>query len=162
MATKKKPNDSAIPYSGSITPQPRLLRGLLPFGPSPHHGSFHNAPDRVWWQAEPQMTFRPAGLMMWGVPPGAFIEMLLIGPVPQLIAAVGPIPAEWFTTWDSYDAVFKAHQEGKDPPGWGDFQIMSPGMYFRVEMMIPDQLKGQLNPDWASDVRLLCWGHLVR
>ena len=133
-----------------------LLKSLLPFGEFWYLGEFAGAQ----WQAEPQMAFKPKGLMIWDAPERSAVELILIGCIPQIVCTVGPIPAKWFSSFDSYEQVWEAHERGKEPPGWGDFQIISVGMTCQVRMIPPKDLKVS-ESDW-SKVQLLMWGEAIR
>lgn len=135
---------------------PRKLKALLPFRDSPNlYGD-----NYVEWECVPQEPFLPSGLMIWNAPEMSTIEIILIGNRVELVAGIGPIPAKWFTTQDSYEQVWKAQLEGKEPAGWGDFHIIGVGMRVRIRMA--SHRSYPANKEKWEKVQLLMWGHSVR
>lgn len=132
----------------------QTIRSLLPFDGAP------SVAERLAiWHTEPQATFRPHGLMLWNLPDeSAAVELVQIGLTPQLVAAVGPIPARWFTFAHSYEQVWAAHQRGIDPPGWGDWMIIAIGLQVQVRLSSKRDVTAE---EWGR-VQLLMWGESIR
>ena len=87
-------------------------QGLLPFKFAAAGG---DKLDHTTLRANTQRLFKPRGLLLWDV--GATqLEMMLIGSNLELVCDFAPVPARWFTLADSFAAVAKAVQEGKEPP----------------------------------------------
>lgn len=132
-------------FTGLHKPTASIVRSLLPFERMKVDGV-------KTFEAEPFETFKPEGLMIWGASYYATVRHILIGAVPQLVAGIAPIPARWFASSQSYEQVWRAHREGKDPPGWGDFSIVYHGMTVKIEI-----------EDSSFDgVQLLMWGKSLR
>lgn len=121
---------------------------LLPFTRSEDSGYLGLGYARVY-STEPQVIFKPKGLMIWGAPDDAEVMHVKIGRSPQLTATWGPIPARWFSTFQSYEEVAKAIEEGKMPAGFGHFDVIQRGMTVEVHI----QSKEKLPP-----TKILMWG----
>lgn len=132
----------------SLLRPPVAKRMLLPFRP-PEDTGYDGLGYRRVYTAEPQVIFKPKGLMLWGELDDAEVTHVKIGRDYQLVATWGPIPARWFSMAKSYEEVMKAFEEGKDPPGWGEFNVIQLGMH--VEVLIDSKKK--LGP-----TQILMWG----
>lgn len=86
--------------------------------------------------AEPQRPFKPLGLMLWGVGDGVCVQPF-VGTDYQLIASFGSLPARWFTTAQSFAEIVKMLDEGKQPPSWGQWKTVTPGV--RISLRFLDQ-----------------------
>lgn len=130
------------------------FEALCPF----RHGAPHAEDCLV---ALPQRTFLPRGLMLWGVPDGACVN-IFVGRDLELVVEYGPIPAKWFAALDSFAQVAAAVDAGKEPPGWGKWDIVRPGLIIRLEFSKHNALSrldgGRLN---AGEIQALMWGHAV-
>ncbi len=94
---------------------------------------------------ETQRPFIPKGLMLWNV--GYLqVEAALIGTDLQLVCSFGKVPAAWFATQQSFEAVVLAQRAG-DAAGWGHWRTVHPGVYVRLQFDGP-----------AAHVRALMWG----
>lgn len=110
------------------------LTGLTPPGPpeKPRHGLLpFSREDTLTLKAETQRLFRPRGLMLWDVGLTT-IRVMLIGTNLEQVCALNSVPARWFTMADSFAQVAKLVDEGKEPPGWGDWSIIYPGVIARL------------------------------
>ena len=105
------------------------------------------APNQI--EAHCQRVFKPRGLLLWDV--GRLsLDLLLIGNDLQLMCSFGPLPARWFTTADSFDAIAKSVADGKEPPAWGDWSAVLPGVLVRLRFDGP-----------APNAQAVMWGEYV-
>jgi hypothetical protein len=111
--------------------------------------------DNNTLQAAPQRTFKPRGLMLWGVPDGACVNVF-VGRDLELVVEYGPIPAKWFAAFESFAQVAAAVDAGKEPPGWGKWDVVHPGLFIRLEFSTRD---GQRLD--AREIQALMWGHVL-
>ena len=118
-----------------ISIPPRVLKTLLPLG------DVNREPGGRTFTGHPDVAFKPRGLMIWNAPDDAQVMHILIGPNYQLVASVGPIPAKWFAIAQSYEQVWQMQQQGLEPPGWGDFNVISVGMLVRVRIVSHEVVK---------------------
>lgn len=110
------------------------------------------------FDAQPQELFRPHGLIIWGAPPQTTVELLKVGNKGQLLVGYGTFPARWFAQGDSFAAISKMVDEGKEPPAWGTWDTAEVGNIIRVSLL---SKKGKpLGPD--DGIELLMWGKSVR
>lgn len=118
-----------------------LIRGLLPF----------ELPQGTMLQAFAQQRFKPHGLMLFNC---GDLDLLMqrIGRTEQLVCSFGPVPSRWFGHWESFAALSKAIDEGKEPPAWGDWDSVEVGNIVRLEFSAP------LPPN----ARALMWGTFIR
>lgn len=122
---------SAITY-------PRVEQSLCPF-------TYHAGV----WLAQPQRPFRPRGLMIWDAPPKSSVQ-IMIGCDLQLVVDVGPLPTRWFSSFQSFEQIAKAIDEQKEPPAWGTWRAVEPGM--RIMLRIEPA---------SEDLQLVMWGDSV-
>jgi hypothetical protein len=122
--------------SGKTPGMPKLPG--LDLAPDKRQGvlTFTRREESPYFQAECQRIFKPKGLLLWDVG-RASLQMLTIGTNSQLICSFGPLPARWFTTADSFDAVAKAVASGKQPAAWGSWDIVQPGVLVRLHFDEP-------------------------
>jgi|SRR5882672_2824485 len=121
-------------------------QGLLPFKfAAPTESGY----EHRLLQANTQRLFKPRGLLLWDVGT-AQLEMMLIASHLELVVDFAPVPARWFTLADSFAAVAKALQEGKEPPGWGSWSAVYPGQQVRLRFDQPQPL-----------AQALMWGEYV-
>lgn len=117
---------------------------------------FERSTDRVdgLFVADVQKPFKPKGLMIWGVGAGDVVRIATIGRDHQLSVSFGDLPARWFSTWQSFADIAKAVDEGKEPPGWGEWSFVQPGLQIRILLSHPDP--GRV---FGPSVELLMWGY---
>lgn len=111
-----------VPYRYPRSPHvPTVKKGLC---------AFESLPDR--FQAQTQRPFKPKGLVIWGTPPMATLEIALIGTSSQLLVSFGDFPARWFNQGDKFAQIQEKMDAGKDPAGWGDWKAVEPGVLIRI------------------------------
>lgn len=111
-----------------------------------------------FWNGEPQRPFRPAGLIVWGAPAGAMLEMATIGRDMQLAVSCEPVPVRFFAMGESFADIAKKLDEGIQPPAWGNWDAVVPGV--RARIRIVDRNGRGLGP--ADGIELVMWGFAVR
>lgn len=109
------------------------------------------------FEAMPQRTFRPRGLMVWGAPLKALVRAIVCRDSPAVTYEA--IPARWFSMQQSFEQLAKALDEGKEPASWGDWNTVRPGMQIRIELLMTDVMP--IDSEQAEEVQLLMWGHAV-
>lgn len=98
-------------------------------------------------RAEPQKPFLPMGLMLWDV--GVLnVSAALVSTTLQLVCSFGAVPARWFATQQSFDAVMRAQRAG-DAATWGHWTVAHPGQLVRLQFDGP-----------ANRVQALMWGKI--
>lgn len=128
---------------------PAKVETLCPF-------DWNTAADTL--QAILQRPFEPKGLMLWNVPDGAQL-MIFIGTGAELIASVGPLPARWFTAFESFQQLAAKLDQGLEPPGWGTFNKVYPGVMIRLRF---EARRGEtLNEKELKKVEAVMWGYSV-
>lgn len=107
---------------------------MLPFpNKSSDTGDLGRGYERVYW-AQPQVHFKPKGLMIWGVPDDGDVTHIWIGRRLQVVATLGPIPAKWFSMAQSYEQIEQALKDGVEPPSWPDFDVVMVAQEVRVHI----------------------------
>lgn len=114
-----------------------------------HNGSF--------FMAQPQLLFKPLGLMIWGAPEGATMEAAYVGNMMQLLVSMGKFPAAWFAQSQSFEQIFERAKEGLVPASFGSWDTCKVGMLLRV--MIESKTGAQLGPQ--DGVQIGMWGWTV-
>lgn len=109
------------------------------------------ATSEMMLQAMPLRPFKPSGLLLWDVP-GKETVRAFVGTDMQLEATFEPVPARWFAHWRSFSEILRAIAEGLEPPGWGEWNLVYPGVIIRLIFSEPI----------ARDVQAVMWGHTVR
>lgn len=99
----------------------------------------------------PSRPFKPKGLLLWDVP-GSETVRAFIGTDQQNSVSFEPVPARWFTHWRSFAEIARATSEGHEPPGWGEWSLVRPGLMIRLVFSAPI----------ARSVQAVMWGHTVR
>jgi len=122
----------------STAPRSFDVEALLPFRPG---GEFSNG----WLVAETQKPFLPKGLMLWNAE-GLQVSAAYVGTNLELVCGFGSVPAAWFATQQSFEAVVAAQKAG-DAAGWGHWSVVHPGVLVRLQFDGP-----------AAHVRALLWG----
>jgi hypothetical protein len=98
------------------------------------------------WQAQPMKPFQPRGLMLWDV--GTLqLEAMVIGRDDQMRVSFGRVPARWFTVAQSFEQLAESVLAGVEPPSWGHWDPLYPGLLVRLVFDGP-----------ADDVQALMWG----
>lgn len=110
--------------------------------------------DKRQWEANPQMPFKPCGLMLWDLPPRTMLSQSLIGMDEQILASHAPIPADFFTTAKSYDQLMAQVEAGLFPPSWPTFDSMTPMVHARIVLLDAEAERFHT----SSGVRLCMWG----
>lgn len=114
------------------TPAPKKM--MLPFlNKTDDTGDLGRGYERVYW-AQPQVHFKPKGIMIWGVPEDGDVTHIWIGKRLQVVATLGPIPAKWFSMAQSYEQIAKALEDGVEPPSWPDFDVVMVAQEVRVHI----------------------------
>jgi hypothetical protein len=114
-----------------------------------------------FFMAMPQRSFRPHGLAIWGAPPGAMVEQLVVMQ-DHVQVSCEPIPARFFAMGDSYAQLGKLIDEGKEPPNWVTWPMCLPGCSIRVGIRtsaVMDHGSGfalSLGP--ADGIEICMWG----
>lgn len=94
--------------------------------------------------------------MLWDVPEGTQL-MIFVGTNLELIASYGPLPARWFAAWESFQQVAAKLDEGFEPPGWGTFSKVQPGVMIRLSFQKPDgSLQAYMD---FEKIEALMWGY---
>jgi hypothetical protein len=101
-------------------------------------------------EALAQRPFRPSGLMLWDVPDSAKVTVS-IGQNAQLNVVFDPIPCRWFSHFRSFAEVVRATADGLEPPAWGAWDAVHPGMLIRLTFSEP-----------VPSAQALMWGHTVK
>lgn len=102
--------------------------------------------DGRMFQAEPMKPFHPRGLMLWDV--GTLqLEAMTIGRDDQLVVSFGRVPARWFTVAQSFEQLCESVLQGVEPPSWGTWDPLYPGIRVRLVFDGP-----------ADGVQALMWG----
>jgi hypothetical protein len=120
------------------------VEALLPF----RHGGELGAGaylSNEWLIAETQRPFFPKGLMLWNAG-GLEVSAAFIGTNLELVCGFGSVPAAWFATQQSFEAVVAAQKAGA-AAGWGHWTPVHPGVLVRLQFNGP-----------AAHVRALLWG----
>ena len=82
-------------------------------------------------QAQPMRPFLPRGLMLWDV--GTLqLEAMVIGRDDQLVVSFGRVPARWFTVAQSFEQLAASVLGGVEPPSWGEWDPLYPGLIVRL------------------------------
>ncbi len=98
------------------------------------------------FQAAPMKPFLPRGLMLWDV--GTLqLEAMVIGRDDQLVVSFGRVPARWFTVAQSFEQLAESVLAGVEPPSWGTWDRLFPGVLVRLVFDGP-----------ADAVQALMWG----
>ena len=124
-------------------PRPLAVEALLPFR---HGGEFAGRYSNEWLVAETQKPFQPKGLMLWHAD-GLEVSAAYIGTNLELVCGFGSVPAAWFATQQSFEAVVAAQKAGKAAAAWGHWSPVHPGVLVRLQFSGP-----------AAHVRALLWG----
>jgi hypothetical protein len=123
-----------------------VRRVLLPFEWSPS-GSFH---------ARTQMPFRPDGLALWGAELAqASVQRIQSGNMIEAMAAIGPVPAQFFALLpgQGWNELVKLIAADEPPAGWADFGTMEPGQVVQIEVTRDGRRIGP-----SDGVELAMWG----
>lgn len=139
--------DLAVDLTPSWRPRAEecTRQALLPFEPA------YVSPDCSVLQAQPMKRFQPKGLMLWDV--GTLsLSATIIGRDEQISASFRSVPARWFTVAQSFEQLEKAFREGIEPPAWGSWDVMYPGLICRLHFDAPLVLSGFHN------VQAVMWG----
>ncbi len=105
----------------------------------------------------PQREFKPLGLAIWGAPPLATMQQALIGSTNQVLVSYSGVPARFFAMGDSYEQIAKLMDEGKEPPGWCDWDVIELGQ--RAAVMVRSREGDMLGPD--DGVEICFWGTAI-
>jgi hypothetical protein len=125
---------------------PRIRKTLLPF----------LARDLGEFESQPQEIFKPHGLILWNAPEMSVVETLLIGNSLELVAGIGPIPAKWFSIYESYEQIWESQLDGKEPAGWTEFHTVSIGMIIKLRMSAHKDFP--VSKEAWDKVQVLMWG----
>lgn len=133
-------------------PRPRhaALRMMLPFQSAPSDSGRDGLGYVRIFSSQPQCIFKPRGLMIWGAPDDADVQQIWIGKNLQVVAALGPIPAKWFSMAQSYEQVELALAAGTEPPSWPDFEAARAAMNVQVNISSQNKL--------PPGIKLVMWG----
>ncbi len=107
-------------------------------------------------RAHVQRPFRPVGLMLWDLPHGALVWPI-VGSGLELVVAFGAVPARWFASCESFEAVAKMLDQGKQPPSWGRWNVVTPGQFIELRFTLSDG-----KPVNVFQSQALMWGHEAR
>lgn len=106
---------------------PPTWRGVAPL-------EAHRGEPRLWI-AQPQLPFRPAALLLYGVDATTFVTNILVGRNLQGYVALGRIPGEFFATARSYEKLLEQFAEnGIATPSWITFEPCMPGQQLVVHI----------------------------
>lgn len=107
------------------------------------------------FEAYPQRTFRPNGLMLWGDDlAAAWLDMCLIGCDMQVMVSCARVPARFFALAKSYEQLRRLVDEGCELAGWPSFNTVPVGT--RVAVRITDRTgRESFGPD---RVQACFWG----
>lgn len=144
---EKKPAEPAGKYIGLHRPVTRRM--MLPFERKEDFGGEIFGWRRLYL-AQPQVPFKPRGLMIWGAPDDADVTQIWIGRNLQVVAALGPIPAKWFSMAQSYEQVERLLKEGIEPPSWPDFNVVMIAQYVEVHIASKEKL--------TDNTKIVMWG----
>lgn len=108
-----------------------------------------------FWIAAPECEqFKPIGLAIWGAPKGSTVAACILGNSREILASRDPIPARFFGTFRSFEAIAKAMARGEEPmPGWPSFSTLIRGQGLRIHLLGPRGV--HLEPD---GIELAVWG----
>ncbi len=112
--------------------------------------------DGCFW-GMPQVSFRPNGLVIWGAPDGAVLEQAVIGNRLEVLASVEGVPVKFFAMGESYAQIAKLLDEGKEPPAWCTWHVITPGTNLRI--MIQSKKGKTLGPE--DGIELCMWGRAL-
>ncbi len=110
------------------------------------------------FQAQPQMLFKPTGLVIYGAPQDAVFEYAQVGNQQELLVSFGKFPARFFNLDKSFEQIAKDLEQGLEPPAWGDWDTCQMGMNIRVTISAKDG--SPLGPDQGVSIGM--WGWVVR
>lgn len=137
---------------GSYLPAPRKLQRVgrmwMPLlgvqYPTAHWGTF---------TAQPDLYFKPVGLMLWDLPDDAILEQCKVMNQEVIICSHGKLPAKAFARAESYEALKKRVDDGEELFNeWMDAPAISPAN--RVYLL----LSSASNASFAN-TRAAFWGH---
>jgi hypothetical protein len=98
-------------------------------------------------EASPMKQFLPRGLMLWDVGTLQLEAIVLGGRPDQLTVSWGRVPARWFTVAQSFEQLAESVLKGVEPPSWGNWDPLYPGVRLRLVFDGP-----------ADGVQALVWG----
>jgi len=144
---EKKPTALVATPKHHHAAPPRLVEALCPF---------EWVEGGYTLQACLQRPFQPKGLMLWDVPPHTQL-LIFIGTNVELIASFGPIPARWFSAWESFQQVAAKIDQGLEPPAWGKFDFVHPGVMIRLRF---DGFGTSRPPEGYEKIEAVMWGYM--
>lgn len=104
------------------------------------------------WGQMAQLPFKPRGLLIWDAPPRTLVSQVIIGIGLEVVSTIGPVPARWFMSGESYEQIAKKIDDGAEPPAWVDWSPMGVGQQLRV------MLEFDGRPLADSEAQLVIWG----
>lgn len=70
--------------------------------------------ERVNFCAQPDMNFKPIGLMLWDLPPDAWLEVCKISNEEVVLASYTKLPAKVFARAESYEKLKARVENGEE------------------------------------------------
>lgn len=123
-------------------PRPPLRRMLGFHG---HAGAF---------TAFPQREFAPRGLIIWGAVAGDIVRACIVANNEQVSVSYPGVPARFFGLAENFEAVERMLAEGKEPPGWGTWDVCRVGCQIRIEV------SNERGPRVDERIEVAMWGEV--
>lgn len=120
-----------------------------------HYGAIYQDTRSVQFSAQPELTFKPRGLMFWNLPPDAMLDYCRITNQEAILAGHGSLPAAAFARAESYESLKARVENGEEFFNeWISAPFMSPAN--RVSLQLSSYMMYGF-----QETKAAFWGHAI-